>query len=77
MIIINRNNYEEFFLLYTDDELNAAEKRAVEEFVEQHPDLKIELEMLQQSILPAEPLVFHEKELLLKNSSLNYQRNQL
>lgn len=69
MNIINRNNYEEYFLLYTDDELNAAEKRAVEEFVEQHPDLKIELEMLQQSILHAEPVVFHDKDLLLKNSS--------
>lgn len=69
MSTINRINYEEYFLLYTDDELNAAEKRAVEEFVEQHPDLKIELEMLQQSILHAEPVVFHDKDLLLKNSS--------
>ena len=69
MIIINRNNYEEFFLLYTDDELNAAEKHAVEEFVRQNPDLKIELEMLQQSVLHAEPIVFHDKDSLLKNSS--------
>jgi hypothetical protein len=78
MSTINRNNYEEYFLLYTDDELSAAEKRAVEEFVEQHPDLKIELEMLQQSVLHAEPVVFHDKDVLLKNSSqlineTNYQ----
>ena len=69
MSIINRNNYEEYFLLYTDDELNAAEKRAVEDFIEQHPDLKIELEMLQQSVLPSEPVIFYDKEVLLKTSS--------
>jgi hypothetical protein len=69
MSIINRNNYEEYFLLYIDDELSAAERRAVEEFVEQQPDLRIELEMLGQSILQAEPVVFHDKDVLLKNSS--------
>jgi hypothetical protein len=69
MSIINRHNYEEYFLLYIDDELNSAEKQAVEEFVQQHPDLKIELEMLQQSVLHAAPVVFHDKDLLLKNSS--------
>lgn len=68
MIIINRHNYEEYFLLYTDDELDAAGKRAVEDFVEQNPDLKIELEMLQKSVLPVDPIVFHHKDALLKNS---------
>ena len=66
---INRHNYEEYFLLYIDDELSAAERRAVEEFVELHPDLKIELDMLEQSTLHAEPVVFHDKDVLLKNSS--------
>lgn len=69
MNILNRHNYEEYFLLYIDDELNAAEKRAVEEFVNQYPDLKIELEMLQQSVLPPDPVVFHDKDVLLKNTS--------
>ena len=69
MSTINRHNYEEYFLLYIDDELNAAEKKAVEEFVEQHPDLKIELEMFQQSTLHAQPVVFHDKDVLLKNTS--------
>ena len=69
MNIINRYNYEEYFLLYIDDELNAAEKRAVEEFVDQCPDLKIELEMLQQSVLRPDPVVFHDKDVLLKNTS--------
>ncbi|MGZ5134246.1 MAG: anti-sigma factor family protein [Flavitalea sp.] len=69
MNIINRQNYEEYFLLYTDDELDPAERIAVEEFVQQHPDLKIELDMLQRSVLPAQPIVFHGKDALLRNSS--------
>ena len=78
MSTINRHNYEEYFLLYIDDELNATEKKAVEEFVEQHPDLKIELEMFQQATLHAQPVVFHDKDVLLKNSSsfineINYE----
>lgn len=69
MNIINRLNYEEYFLLYTDNELNAAERHAVEEFARQYPDLKIELEMLQQSTLKPENIVFHSKDVLLKNSA--------
>ena len=69
MNIINRQNYEEYFLLYTDDELDPAEKLAVEEFVQQHPDLKIELEMLQRSILTPQPIIFHGKDALLRNST--------
>ena len=75
MSIINRNNYEEYFLLYTDDELNATEKKQVEEFIQQHPDLKVELEMLQRSVLKAEPIVFHSKDTLLKNSSSTINEN--
>ena len=69
MNIINRHNYEEYFLMYIDDELDATEKRAVEDFVDQHPDLRIELEMLQHSVLRPDPVVFHDKDVLLKKSS--------
>lgn len=67
---ITRHNYEEFFLLYVDNELSIVQRKAVEAFVEENPDLRTELVMLQQSILPAnEPVVFMNKELLLRTTS--------
>jgi len=67
---INRNNYEEFFVLYIDKELNATDRALVEAFIEQNPDLKGELEMLQQTILPIdEPVTFMNKESLFRKES--------
>ena len=67
---INRENYETFFLLYTDNELSAAEKKLVEEFVEANPDLQEELVMLQQSILKPDAIAFDDKNSLFKNESI-------
>jgi anti-sigma factor RsiW len=67
---ITRHNYEEFFLLYVDNELSIVQRKAVEAFVEENPDLRPELVMLQQSILPAdEPVMFMDKASLLRTSS--------
>lgn len=52
MININRHNYEEFFLLYVDRELSASERMAVEQFVQENPDLIEEFNTLQQTLLP-------------------------
>jgi len=69
-VIITRDNYEEYFVMYIDDELNGAARKAVEEFVQQNPDLEEELVMLQQSVLrPNEQIVFEQKETLLKNTT--------
>ncbi len=66
---INRHNYEEFFLLYTDGELSAPDRIAVEKFVAGNPDLEKELEMLTMTHLQAEPVIFENKEALLKKES--------
>ena len=43
---INRYNYEEIFLLYTDNELCATDGQLVEQFIRENPDLSAELEAL-------------------------------
>jgi hypothetical protein len=75
--VITRDNYEAFFVMYVDDELNATERKAVEQFIEQNPDLEEEMVMLQQSVLRADDhIVFEQKELLFKgdeHTSINEQ----
>jgi len=67
---INRYNYEEYFLLYIDNELSLAERRALESFVEKNADLQKELLILQQSILkPDKNIVFYDKKALLRFTS--------
>jgi anti-sigma factor RsiW len=65
--MITRDNYEEFFLLYTDNELSAAEKQDVERFVADHPDLREEWEALLQCRLTADTrLTFPDRNSLLR-----------
>lgn len=66
--MINRDNYEAFFLMYVDGELSATDKEMVDGFVQQNLDLKDELAMLQQAVLLPEPeIVFADKNILFKH----------
>ena len=68
---INRHNYEEFFILYMDNELSSDDRRMVEDFVQHHPDLKEELELLMQyKLVPDELVVFENKETLIKGDAI-------
>ncbi len=70
MNTINRHNYEEFFLLYIDAELDPVQRAAVEVFVQQNPDLAAELEMMQQLRLePEEDIKFYNKAELLRTET--------
>ncbi len=63
---INLNNYESYFTLYLDNELNPTEKRMVEAFLKAHPNLKEELEFLSQfKLTPDNDIVFEGKEGLM------------
>ncbi len=63
---INRHNYEEYFILYVDNELGSEDRRRVEEFVKTNPDLQEELDILSQTKLVPEAVVFEGKEELLQ-----------
>lgn len=67
---INRQNYEEWLLLYVDNELSLAERIIVDDFLAANPDLQQELEMLQQSTFqPDEEIVFQHKAALMKSGN--------
>ena len=67
---ITRHNYEEYFILYLDNELSSDERRQVELFVQENSDLKQELEwLLQTRLVPEASVVFDGKEGLLKNAA--------
>ena len=72
--MINLSNYEEYFLLYIDNELSKEQCEAVEAFVLLHPHLTAELNMLQKTKLPApDAVVFSNKNTLYKatDNSIN------
>ena len=67
---INRQSYEEYFLLYADGELNESEQKAVEEFIDQNPDLASELTLIQETVFkPDGTIIFENKESLFKDES--------
>jgi hypothetical protein len=63
---INRDNYETFFLLHLDRELKPAEIQAVEKFLSENTDLQKEFEILQQTVLVPEDMIFEQKETLFR-----------
>src|SRR5437868_612182 len=74
---ISRHNYEEFFLLYVDNELSAAERNVVELFVQQNPDLGKELQMLQQTVMNDEFVEFDNKESLKRTDNVQLLQERL
>ena len=72
-MIIDRHNYEEFFLLYIDNELTVEQKKQVDLFVQENTDLEEELVMLKQSrLVPDDSIVFDKKHLLMKEENNSF-----
>lgn len=63
---INQENYQEYFLLYIDNELSAAEKKDVELFVSEHPAIQQEFNALSATQLEKEVIIFEDKSILYK-----------
>ncbi|MBY0534670.1 MAG: hypothetical protein K2P88_02375 [Chitinophagaceae bacterium] len=75
---INRYNYEEYFLLYVDNELSTEEQKAVEAFVAENPDLAEELTLLQETVqLPELKTPFFDKSSLYRTENENAFINEL
>ncbi len=66
---INRLNYENYFLLYVDGELSAADMQTVDRFATENKDLADELNMLLQTKLPEDTYYFENKSSLLRTTS--------
>lgn len=65
--IITLANYEEYFLMYVDEELTAQEKAMVDAFVQFHPDLQAELDLLLGTRLQPGSMQFGSLENLLSD----------
>ena len=65
---LSRDNYEEAFLMYVDEELTPAQKAEVEAFAALHPDLQEELADLLSTKLPQPELTFMDKASLFADS---------
>jgi hypothetical protein len=68
--MITRDNYEELFLLYIDNELSVADREAVEQFVAHHPDLQQNWKaLLHCRLLPDEQLVYPDRDTLYRTEA--------
>lgn len=65
--IIDLTNYEDFFILYMDGELNEAQVVMVENFLVLHPHLQTEMDLLMNTRLPVEDFSV-DKSLLLSHN---------
>jgi anti-sigma factor RsiW len=75
--MIHLGNYEEYFILYMDNELSAEEVKMVDAFLEAHPDLQAELQALLSTRLPLEEVSFDKSGLLAENMRVNAVDDEL
>lgn len=71
MNTIHLGNYEEFFILYMDNELSEEQVKMVDEFLSANPDLRAEFEILMSTKLPLDEFNFDKKDLLAESMKLS------
>jgi hypothetical protein len=73
---INKNNYEQYFLLCADNELSNAERKMVEIFVKENPEFREEFCMLKLTInIPDDEIRLADKSFLFKNENSFISKN--
>ena len=70
---LNQDNYENYLLLYIDNELTASERAAVEAFLESNPEYAKEFKALQNAILAPESVTYTDKKLLYRFEEMEAQ----
>lgn len=71
-MMVTIENYEEYILLFVDDELDETGKKYLLDFIKLHPELTAEFETYKKTkLLPDETLVFADKQKLLKPKAGN------
>lgn len=72
---ININNYEEYFLLYADNELSVEDMQEVELFIKENPALREEFDHIMQTIVSADTTIELDKSKLFRRQSSFEARN--
>lgn len=65
---INRDNYEEWLLRKVENDLSAGEVKALNQFLQQHPEYKAELEAFEKTVLVPPVVVFKNKKSLYREA---------
>ena len=64
--LVDSNNYEQWLILYVDNELRDEDKTRVEKFAAEHPRIQQQLSLFQQTKLPQEKIAFANKKVLYR-----------
>jgi hypothetical protein len=75
--IIDLTNYEEYFILYMDNELSDVQMKMVDDFLVRHPFLQGEFDLLLGTKLPEEAFSFDKEVLLADRMKMNEVEDQL
>ena len=74
---INLHNYEEFLLLYADNELSPQDRILVEQFIQDNPELEEEFDMINSTIIePDETFQILDKSFLMKSAEVELIHEQ-
>ncbi len=68
-MMITINNYEEYIIDYLDGMLSKADQKQFEQFLDQHPHIKKEMEGINDMVLEPEDISFLDKSSLLKTDA--------